>query len=209
MLVLVIEAELTIRALADQQSCVLGELREGMVVDAYGCQGEWWRINYRGLPGYVAREALQVYQQADKLNAIVATEELEVRAAPALEAEVVERLKSFQVMPVRVAKNGWLALEGEPQGYISHGWVDAYLPQQLLDCKVGSSACPLYTAPCFEAEVRAELDAGVKLERINMLGEWGEVTYQGAKVYLPLFKLVAQSTSVEALIRASLRGQSS
>lgn len=204
MLALVTQASVAVRTLADEESCVLGELREGMLIDVYGRQGLWLKINHRGVPAFIENSACDVYQQASDLTAIIAVDGLELMSEPQLSATSLARLNLHSVWPVQEAKNGWLQIEFEgAKAYLNHAYVDAYLSQHLLNCQIDSAGCQLYLQPSFSADVVAELKAGNKLEQISILGDWGEIAYLGQKLYLPLDKLIPQSTSLEDLIKAS------
>lgn len=204
MLALVTQASVAVRTLADDESCRLGELREGMLIDVYGRQGLWLKINHRGVPAFVASAACDIYQQASNLSAIVAVDTLELMAAPQLDAQVFKCLPRHSVWQVQVAKNGWLQIDYQDQpAYLNHAYVDAYLTQHLINCRVSSSGCQLYLQPSFGSDVITELKAGEKLEQISILGDWGEIDYLGRKLYLALDKLLPQSTNLEDLIKAS------
>lgn len=156
-------ASLNVRAGAGSNYRVIGTVKAGQIVDSYGTDNNWYKINYNGVVGYASAKYLKEISSSEQR---MTTTTAIVRSGPGGSYSFLGFLRENTVFDVTHSIDGWYQIDYKDQiGYIS--------AVSLKDVKAQTSA--LLDVPLIAQ--RPELPTGCEITSVTMM-----LQYKGCEV---------------------------
>ena len=197
---IVTTGNLRVRAGPALDAEISGFLRRGVGVKTRSRIGDWIEIDYRGEAGWISADyvrddcgvAAEVVSAAagDVGESVCTTGQLRVRAAPALDAEIIGLLRSGVTVRPLSRNEYWIEIDYRgAAGWISADYVrdvcgEAVAVASKAKGDVDDAVCTtgqlrVRAGPALDADVIGFVRSGVRLNVLSRFGSWIEINYRG------------------------------
>ena len=176
-----------------ESSPVCATLERGTYLSVLGKSGDWYRVNYNSMTGYMDCNSLDYVTSADDLQAtgIVSGEGAVVRSAPSLSGRKLCKAAVGTEYDVTGFEKGWYRVNlGEQSGYIRSDVFtliaktveeapveDPPAPVEPDTASIIGDAVNLRAAPDTNAAIITALKTGDSLQILETLDGWYKVAY--------------------------------
>ncbi|CAG9619457.1 SH3 domain-containing protein [Sutcliffiella rhizosphaerae] len=181
--------DLNIRSEASTQGEVLGTLSTGQQVMVTASSGEWLKINYQGMDGWIHKDYATLNQdQAGSAptatEAIIKVAGLNVRSEPSLNGSVLKQLAEGSKVKIINERNNWCEIEMDDgqKGWIA-GWFlekSGQSSQEIPSNTEGTivivdDATNIRSAPSTTANVVLRANKGEEFEIAGVEDNWYKI----------------------------------
>ena len=186
-----ITARVNLRAGASTQEKILKVLGDGAEVSILGEQGEWYKVNFGGVDGYIIKTCAEQIRQDEAPESSetvyeqpltgTATARVNLRQTPSTGAKIVKVIGNGEKVTVEGENGGWYKVSADGrEGYVSKSylviWQEEGGEAETPDGFVSYPAARTGTAT---ARVNMRRSASTSASIVKVLGEGARVTVTG------------------------------
>lgn len=179
-----------VRENPNMDAAVVTVLDQGAQVVVLSQDGDWYRVSYNGMTGFVSSEYMTVGEgQAELGYALVKAAAANIRAEADTESDPISSLEEGQVITITGVTNGWYQVDMDGTvGYIRSDLVDPTkeIPAEKLYsyAVIECAAANLRTAPDSSADKSDILYNGSLCTLLEQDGDWYKVQYGDTVGYI-------------------------
>ena len=135
-----------VRSAAGEDGEVLGKLYNNSACTVLGTEGDWYKIHYGDVEGYIKAEFLvlgnaELAKSVGRRVADVKTESLNVRSEASTDAELLGQVPEGEELSVVEEKDGWVKVSiEEGEGWVSNEFVDCSTHYIVAESKEAEEA---------------------------------------------------------------------
>ncbi len=207
---------LNIRAQANLSSSVLTQMSAGDQALILSDAGNWLKVDFRGVKGFVSKQFITTKEQSSKTPAPtksdvssfeIAVDALNVRKQPSLSSAIQRTVKKGEIFPVKSIEGNWIEIKISDK---QNGWVYAFhgiLSNKPVEKAISSKTetitiltdgTNLRTGPSTSTAVVSRANAGKQFPVVSKQGKWYEVSLpNGQKAFVADWVVTNGKTSVQ------------
>lgn len=207
---------LNIRAQASLSASVLAQMSAGDQALILSDAGNWLKIDFRGVKGFVSKQYISTKEQSSKKTAPaksdvssfeIAVDALNVRNQPSLSSAIQKTVKKGKIFPVESIEGNWvkIRISDKKSGwvYAFHGLLSNKPVEKAINSKtetitILTNGTNLRTGPSTATTVASRANAGKQFAVVSKQGKWYEVSLpNGQRAFVADWVVSNGKTSVQ------------
>ncbi len=209
---------LNIRAQANISSSVLAQMSAGDQANVLSGEGNWLKVDFRGVKGYVSKQYISMKEQAstkqtptksDVSSFEIAVDALNVRKQPSLSASIQKTVKKGEIFPVKSIEGNWVEIQISDNkngwvyafhGHLSNKQVEKTTKPKAETITILTDGTNLRTGPSTATAVASRVNAGTQFSVISKQGKWYEVSLaNGQQAFVADWVVTSGNTKIETV----------
>ncbi|MGL5152465.1 MAG: SH3 domain-containing protein [Clostridium sp.] len=194
-----VSSALNVRSGAGTNHSVIGSLRKGQSVTITGESGDWYKINFNGQSGYVAKQYIKVASRmvsraVSKGEVVGVNSNLTVRSAASDTSRPTAYLMLGDTFDIKDEKDDWYLIQnGDKSGYVSKEYVQEFKGEKVKTTAPTLSNGQIATTNNVEGNlsiINSEGKAigyifeGETFEILDTTGNWYQIKYKDKKGFV-------------------------
>ncbi len=185
MLATVSASALNVRAIPSIVSHVMGVLPEGTTVKIVGSNDDWYEIPYQNSTGFISRHYVTQQNNSRFSTGITLPTLLNVRAQPALSADLLATLSEGTRVNILAHLDQCLEIEfNNDVAYVAADYVEVFPASQRAQVEITVETLNVRSGPSTGASILGHFSRGIVLQIIQSYGNWLAFVFNGNTAYV-------------------------